>query len=51
MKTYGWRFVIFIIIAAIAFAYIVRAERKASGLALAPVPAYSVALLAERLAA
>ena len=31
-KRYGWRFVVFFIIAALAFAYIVHAERVASGL-------------------
>lgn len=38
LRTYGWRFAIALIVAALAMAYIVHAERKASGLALVRVP-------------
>lgn len=34
LKTYGWRFLLAFIVAALAFAYIVHAERVASGLGL-----------------
>lgn len=38
LKTYGWKFAIALVIAAIALAYIVHAERKAKGLALMRPP-------------